>query len=247
MRDYIIGDKYLVLQNNGSSNGVQEKYCRNEYWYKVDNSGKEGFTEHLISVLLRCSTLPTNCYVYYEMCKVNGKNGCRSRSFLNEYESFISLSHLYRYIYGGSLEDYLMCIREPKERLNLLLSLGYNINVDLMPYLKVSMYLDMLILNRDRHTKNLGVIYNSKLNSYRRSPIFDNGLSLNTGLPMSEICHSRTISGSFEEQVVTFGYPLESPFKIDYKRVLRELKSYNYKEGIVLLKQLEKYSTIFKK
>ena len=45
--------------------------------------------------------------------------------------------------------------------------------------------LDYLILNRDRHGANIEVLYNKKTDSYRLSPIFDNGLSLMFSVPLN--------------------------------------------------------------
>lgn len=45
--------------------------------------------------------------------------------------------------------------------------------------------LDYLILNRDRHGANIEVLYNRQSDSYRLSPIFDNGLSLMFSLPLN--------------------------------------------------------------
>lgn len=108
-----------------------------------------------------------------------------------------------------------------------------------------AIYLDMLILNTDRHTRNYGVLLSS--GRYSFAPIFDNGLSLSTVL--ERVC-SATISGSFEEQVVATGYPLNSPFGINYKTLSTELsmlspsikQSYEYK---VLCNQLNKYRSVF--
>ena len=115
-------------------------------------------------------------------------------------------------------------------------------------YLKVLMQLDMLILNTDRHTHNYGLIYNKVINRFRVPPIFDNGLSLNTNRINSAI--SCTLSGSFEEQVIAFGYPIEVCFKIDYKTLFRDLSRIeryygNHYEIDILRNNLNKYKSLF--
>ena len=39
--NYIIDNKFKVKTNHGSK-GCQIKYCRNNYWYKLDNGCSEG-------------------------------------------------------------------------------------------------------------------------------------------------------------------------------------------------------------
>lgn len=249
MRRYSLSKSHLILNNTGST-GVQEKYYRNGYWYKIDKVNGEGLTEHLVSLLLKRSSLPTDTYTYYEWCRVNGRFGCRSKSFTSDFEEFISFDSMYKYLYGGSLENYLYSLRSTSERYSYLLGLARRYSgLDMRVYFMVSFCLDLLIENSDRHLKNIGVIYNSKTNSYRIPPIFDNGLSLGTGILGGGSASARTISGSFADQVVvSCGYPIRSPFTIDYKSLERDLVKYSkYSQVRVLQRNLEKYRPIFMK
>ena len=83
------------------------------------------------------------------------------------------------------------------------------------------------------------MVYNTVLNIFRFAPIFDNGLSLGVGSGNS----ARTISGSFEQQVVACGYPIVSTFKIDYDAVYKNAELCS---SLVLCENLEKYKSIFK-
>lgn len=246
MKEYCLSDTYLIGKSGGSS-GVQEKYYREGYWYKVDAAGREGLTEHLVSLLLRRSSLDKNSYVYYEWCKINGRFGCRSQSFLGDNESFISMSSLCSIVYKKDLDRLLYECGTAEKRLGVLLEIGEDIGLDLSGYLKRLFFLDMLICNRDRHVRNFGVIFNSQSKSYRAAPIFDNGQSLNTGMTVSSKTHSCTISGSYESQVTAFGYPVQSAFYVNYLELRKELKDYRGIEVEFLKKQLEKYERIFRK
>lgn len=245
MKEYWLSDDYLIGKSGGSS-GVQEKYYREGYWYKVDAVGREGLTEHLVSLLLRKSSLPKSRYAYYEWCKINGRFGCRSKSFLGAHESFISMGSLCSVVYKKDLDRLLYECDTVEQKLSVLLNLGKDIGMDLSEYLKTLLLLDMLICNRDRHIKNFGVIFNNQSKVYRIAPVFDNGQSLNTGLTVSSKTHSCTISGSYESQVTAFGYPVQSAFYINYPELLKELKNYKGVEVKFLENQLEKYEGIFK-
>ena len=83
MKDYKLSAEALVMIQ-GSSAGTQPKYYDNGYWYKTNNAGYEGLSEYLVSLLLSCSSIKE--YVVYEECLVNGRKGCRSKSFLGKDE-----------------------------------------------------------------------------------------------------------------------------------------------------------------
>lgn len=244
MRNYILDRKYLVTGSEGSV-GYQEKYLRGDYWYKVDKYSGEGEMEHLVAKILRCSTVPESCYVYYERCLINNKLGCKSKTFLRQDEMFLSFNKLYTYMDSGKLSDKIWSLRDNRERLNYLLYFVKSITgLDIFVYLKTIILLDMLTCNRDRHFNNLGVVYNYRTKTFRLSPIFDNGLSGGVGLGYGEVSSSCTISGFFEEQVVAFGYPVNSTFIIDYNRLYREVDIRRYS---IIFNNLEKYKSIFRR
>ena len=81
------------------------------------------------------------------------------------------------------------------------------------------------------------------------APIFDNGRALCTD--NSNIFSACTLSGSFEEQVTAFGYPVKACFTIDYPGFYDELTRIEQIYGkcveITTLKnRLEEYKYIFK-
>ena len=94
-----IGNEYMVFQN-GSSEGTQVKFRKDNFWYKKDSQGNEGLAEYLASGVLRYSNLKKNEFVEYEMGMINGKSGCRSRNFLPNGWSVITFYRLYYNEFG---------------------------------------------------------------------------------------------------------------------------------------------------
>ncbi len=221
MRDYKL-DKRNIFISKSDSGGNQRKYSRGSYYYKVNKSGNEGLVEYLVYRLLCNSTLPSNCYASYEYCKINGRLGCRSKSFLSDGEALVSIGTLYKRLGGGEYSDYLAYLGSAGERINSLVNTVRIVGVSrdaFLQYLSVLFQLDMLISNNDRHVYNMSLILSDK--GVRLAPIFDNGSSLCTDGNMHPC--SCTVSGSFIEQVTCLSYPVKPAFKIDYNGYLKEL------------------------
>lgn len=249
--DYLIDDKY-IYNSASTTKGTQIKYKKDDYFYKIDKMGREGFVEYLVSVMLSYSTLDPKEYVSYECCKINGLSGCRSRNFLNDEEEFVTVHSLYQKYTGNSdFANYLMTKRSAEERLEEILELvdGFGISwEDFRHYMNVLVQLDLLIENTDRHVHNYGVIMSNN-NGFSMAPIFDNGRALRTD--NSNIFSACTLSGSFEEQVTAFGYPVKACFTIDYPGFYDELSRIkqiygNCVEITTLEKRLKEYEYIFK-
>lgn len=242
MRNYKIENKYKISLAS-SSVGMQVKYKRNGYYYKLNTAGNESLVEYLVTLVLNHSNVRS--YVKYEYCTVNGKIACRSKDFTNG-GMFITTENLYEAVTGClNLMDKLSSLMDATSRYNYLLWLYGCIGLDARHYLKTILYLDMLIENTDRHAKNYGVLMNNGV--YTFAPIFDNGLSLRT---VTDRNCSSTICGNFEAQVVATGYPLNSPFRINYKTLYKELESLNSTvrsttEYNTLIIQLNRYKSVF--
>lgn len=248
MRQYTLERNYRLLSKI-TPKGTQQKYYRNGYFYKT---GNEGLAEHLCSKVLSFSSLPESAYVKYEYCGINGKLGCRSKTFLKPSEEFITINTLFIAATGyTNIADYLFSLSSASVRLNYVLDLVASFGVDreiYRRYLNTILQFDMLVANTDRHPHNYGIVRNNKTNSYRVPPLFDNGCSLNTNrLGDYTSC---TISGSFEEQVKAFGYPVKPCFTINYKRLFADLNTFEKTYGkSIELKTLKyrlwKYEDIF--
>lgn len=251
--NYKLAKEHLARSNGGIS-GLQDKYCAGRYWYKIDTSAREGLTEALVTKLLENSTLPTDRYVHYRLCKINGADGCRSMSFIRKYNSsFIPLGTLYLLAYGYPLS---MSGFDVHEKVAKLMGIGYSIDVDMYEYLLTTFLLDLIILNRDRHLDNMGFIFDYDTRSFTTAPIFDNGLSLNTGLYSGACVHGvlgsleSLVSSMLSEGIKSLRYRLfgietpESylPFSVNVENVKECLKEYKSNEALVLGRQLDRYS-----
>ena len=234
--NYTIENKYKVISEHGSK-GQQEKYYRNGYWYKLDSRYNEGKIEHIVSVILKHSNITD--FVFYNTCTVNNKNACRSKTFLSKNEIFLTLETILCDVYGlSSADNYLYAITNVKDRFDCLVDAVKkytNNQLNITNMLQTILYLDLLILNRDRHLNNIGIIVDVSNGRYRTAPIFDNGLSLlgglygevyNYGLPaIIQKQSARAISGSFVNQVLAAtNNVLKSPLKINFNAVFNELK-----------------------
>lgn len=187
LENFSIEDEYLV-RTSGTSDGTQDKYFKDDLWFKLDRYGGEGLAETTASLILKESGLPANQFVEYKPCLINGKNGCYSKNFLGQDESFITLYRLYKNVTGRDLAT--VCSKmDYDDAIEYVLNfVKEQTRLDLHEYLANTFCLDMLILNEDRHFNNLGIIYNEK--NFRPAPIFDNGKSFFIGNPRAKNCRT---------------------------------------------------------
>ena len=245
MNEYLLSPQAIVMVQ-GSSKGAQRKYYEDGYWYKVNNAGYEGLAEYLVSRVLECSNIKD--FVRYEQCKVNGRAGCRSESFLGTSEAFLSFQRLYELYTGENLQERIRLISDVSGRIRFVVDFVIDhTGLDCTEYLSQILTLDMLVLNTDRHFHNLGIVVNSITGEYKAAPVFDNGNSLLSDWEMFseetieeniEHVYGQPFSASLENQAYEAGIGL----KLDYNR-LDELLSYEPESrGMAVLRyQLERY------
>lgn len=178
LENFLISDSYLV-RTSGTSDGTQDKFFKDNKWFKLDRYGGEGLAEYTASQILKLNGMNSAQYVDYTPCFINGKLGCYSTNFLSENESFITLYRLYKNVTGRDLAT--VCSKMDYDD-----AIEYVINfvntqtkVDIHEYLANTFILDEVILNEDRHFNNLGILYNET--DFRTAPIFDNGKSFLIG------------------------------------------------------------------
>lgn len=161
--------------HSSTSKGNQQKWFKNNIFYKADSMGYEGLAELFSSKI--CENIDDFNYVPYFLCEITEGaktyNGCHCTSFLNEAESVISFAHILekkytsfsKYLKNGCKESVRFVTEEIFEATGL----------DVFKYIADNLLLDAITLNEDRHLNNLAVI---KGNSYYRiAPVFDNGLA----------------------------------------------------------------------
>lgn len=195
IEEFSISDEYLV-RTSGTSDGTQDKYFKDDYWFKLDRYGGEGIAETVASSILRESGLAPKLFVEYKPCLINGKSGCYSKNFLSEEESFITLYRLYKNVTGRDLAT--VCSKmDYDDAIEYVISfIKEQTNLDIHEYLANTFCLDMLILNEDRHFNNLGIIYDET--NFKIAPIFDNGKSLLIGNQHSGKAYAKVFSPSFK-------------------------------------------------
>lgn len=223
-----IEGKYFI---DGLS-GVQPKFLYNNYYYKVDDFGKESITEELVTKVLLFSNLNIEDFVQYEQGIINGKTGCRSLNFLQSNEDFVSFNEMHTRITNERLDWHLRRsnMQEKIEYTTEFIKKHTGVNIE--DYLRKNITLDYIVRNVDRHFSNFGLIFNDD-GTIKTAPIFDNGASL-----MSEmsIMYDRSLEDNItelkakpfcdniEEMYKYFG----CGFKVDFKSLLVFLEN-NYK------------------
>ena len=150
-----------------SSKGNQEKWLDNGRWYKLDQFGYEGLAETTISALLERSNIEHDTpftFTRYRMERMNvhgrDRNGCSSKSFLDEGESIITLAHLYTRFESKALKETLTGLSSDKKRIAYLgdVTAEYTGLKEFPQYLALLFEVDALFLNDDRHLNNIAVI-----------------------------------------------------------------------------------------
>lgn len=247
MFDVSIDEKYIINQE-GTSEGTQVKYKKDDYWYKLDSHGNEGLCEYLISKLLTFTNLTEDEYVIYEQGLINGRNGCRSRNFLkNEDEELITLYRLYYNEFGRNLAEVLAKFDSMEERIEYTVDfIKKSTGFDITDYLRKTFTLDRITLNEDRHVNNLALIATD--NGFKSAPIFDNGnslltanLSYNKNFSLAENVRkvtARPFSGAHQYMYEYFG----EGFSLDWENALKWLETEQAcVERNVLMFQIKRY------
>ncbi len=195
VKEFTLDDSFLV-RTSGTSDGTQDKFFKDDFWFKVDRYGGEGLAETAASILLKESGLSSSDFVEYEPCLINGKEGCFCKDFLNHDEDFITIYRLFKNINGRDLAA--VCSKmDYDDAIEYVLSfMKQQTRLDLHEYLANTFELDRLILNEDRHFNNLGVIYNGT--TFRPAPIFDNGKSFFIGNKNKKEAYAKAFSPSLE-------------------------------------------------
>ena len=193
---------------NNLSKGNQTKYWENDYLIKLDSPGwYESISEVLVSELQSCIVNPLP-YVDYEYLVYRGVSACKSKNFLNDGESVISLKSA---LDASELNiDYSMSSQWLKDSIVGVINMEYGLYIE--EYLAYMMYLDAIVLNEDRHLRNISFIKTAD-DKLKLSPLYDFGLSLLSDRDSYlsensiEFVKSQPFSHSFTEQVGLFDNP----------------------------------------
>ena len=207
----------MRAENRRSSKGNQLKWENDGIWYKADYTGYEGLAEYVISRLLGFTQLEPEDYVSYDTEEIRYKRriyrGCKSRNFLPEGWSLITLERLFENCCGMGLNKCIYRIEDHRERLRFLVEQTerYTGLSDFGGYMSKLLTVDTLFLNEDRHTHNIAVLRDGQ-GAYQYCPIFDNGAGLLADITMdyplgeapeelAEEAEPKTFCQSFDEQL----------------------------------------------
>ncbi|KAF0224259.1 MAG: hypothetical protein FD179_1536 [Erysipelotrichaceae bacterium] len=166
-----------------SSKGNQMKWFLNNVWYKADYVGYEGFSEYLVSKLVKFSNLKETEFTDYECEEIEYQDnkfaGCKSKNFMPVGWQLITLERLFMNYYGHSLNSGIYSIESYENRAKFIVDQTIRMTnlKDFGIYFSVLMTIDAFFLNEDRHTHNIAVLLDEK-GVYHYCPIFDNGASL---------------------------------------------------------------------
>ena len=201
----------IPLQGASASTGNQRKWFDGDYVYKEDLLGYEGLVETLASRLAAQTNLTRFGVTMYEPAFYKGKQCCKSRNFNPDKAEEISLHKLLISYYGTDLNgvyaiylntcDTLVETMFDFVRETVFTAYGY----DIKEWLALTLKFDWLILNEDRHFRNL--VFLKTPNGYRPSPLFDNGAGLLSDMASYprgdefDLIQAKPFSSSFETQV----------------------------------------------
>ena len=149
------------------SSGKKKKYYKLSDWDAVNGiTGHECINEVVVQRLLDHFGIGHLEYtLMHALVTIDGK----------DYETYLCESEDYKRAGEGkiSLEDYYAMNRREGE-----LPFDFCKRVGWEQYVYEMLFIDHLVLNRDRHGANIEVLRDSKAKSFRLAPLFDHGLSL---------------------------------------------------------------------
>jgi len=252
---------------DSSSKGNQPKWFVDGIWYKLDDMGREGLAEVLISRLLHKSNIKYP-FVDYSPVQIEYKNrscnGCESKHFLENDWILVPLEYLFKQNTGTGLSRHFRDISTVEERIKYTVDkvIEFTKLKDFGKYLTTVLEIDAFFLNEDRHTKNIVVLYNPQIRNYSYCPIFDQGSSLlldcswdfSMSLSIDECierANAKPFSTNFNEQLKAaenlYGIQLQFSFESNdiFDAIEDMMEMYGdgvcVKAGLIIMKQMERY------
>jgi len=265
-------DAYIKDNLVQSSKGNQMKWYFDDYWYKADYTGYEGFVEYVISNLIKLSDIDDNKIVIYDTEEIdyneNIFKGCKSKNFLPNGWQLITLERLFSNFHGESLHKNIYSIKSYENRAKFIVEQTIRITNlrDSGVYLSILLTVDAFFLNEDRNTHNIAVIFDEK-GMYHYCPIFDNGAGLlsdtTMDYPLSKDIYtlikrvkSKTFIDNFDEQLdvieKVYGRHIRFNFtKTDVDNIIDRNTQYSseVKNRVkeIIYYQMHKYQYLFSK
>jgi hypothetical protein len=202
-----------------SSKGDQSKWLVGNKWIKENTLGYENMAEYVASLVLGSSNLPKNSFIPYVPClieKPDGtvKEGCYSVDFRGHLQE-VTLERLFEANFETT-DDILNNTRySVEDRFHLIMDKVYQFTgLDVSLQVAQMLAFDAFILNEDRHTNNILLLFDPKTEAWQLAPIFDHGLSLlsdvkdyPSGIPINILkrkVKAKPFSSSFAKQLTLY-------------------------------------------
>ena len=223
------------------SAGNQPKALIGDYWVKYDYQSKQGLAESLVSIVLKHCREFQDRFVKYNECIIvdfargvesNTFRGCYSNNFLQEGQEWVPFCAILERAFQGNKNQMSMLQTCPPVHAlqTVLTTIQKSIGMDIFWYLSRVFMLDAIIVNKDRHFRNLGVIREGEI--YKESPLFDNGRSL--------LCENTDMYKKYDSMDLPVGEPFGTytsrviacrqlgalPLHLDMESMLKELGDY---------------------
>lgn len=222
---YYVTEQESVRSNGSKGNAIKwyKASVNNGLWLKADNLGYEGLSEVITSrVVLQTNILNYFKAVVYNPCRLytdSGRQyvGCCSENYLPLNYEEVSLSKLVLRIFGMSFDEIKTRYKQDfygvlLENISNFTRITYDI---LASYFSYMLQFDALVLNEDRHCKNIVFLRDTVSGCWYSGPIFDNGAALLSDLKLDypynkplEVC-MRTVSNKAKPFSRSFSKQLE--------------------------------------
>lgn len=206
----------------GSSQGNQKKFIQDNKFYKLDQFGYEGLSEVIASRLAKQTSLSAFGVVEYEPYSNGKKHGCFSKIFTNEDVSEITLYRLLLNRYNTDLRGVYQIYEETYDTLifsffdfirDTILDVY---DFDVLSFFTQLLEFDWLIVNGDRHFRNISLLVSS--DKLIAMPVFDNGAGFLSNL------EDNPMNVSIEQCITNIE---AKPFNTSFEAQVRQLKKYH--------------------
>lgn len=257
------GEKFTILKKSRLKEkmkleGMQKKFYQDGYFYKLDTSyemreERNALSEDLCSLILKHMDID---HAEYEMVKLFDEDNnlysspcIRSKNFLKKDEELISLSD----VISKKLANEIIT-NDSGDFSDIVDKIDFEIEnktgiKNYKEHLAKILSFDILTMNSDRHLNNIGLIYNSKDDRWKISPIYDNGAAL---LANKDCDNLNEYNYYYEENTTmydlsTFGLsPLDSYIDIVVREFKKDkTKRIHIKDYNLLIEEIENYENGF--
>ena len=163
-----------------SSEGDQFKWTLDNKWYKLDCKGYESLAEFICSEILSASNMTEFCNIAKYWIEWSVRDDLKqpvsvSNNFLENTEKLVTVNDIVMstgYTFSRDLE------KAVEELISLISEFTGLTEESVGKILTAIFEFDAFVLNEDRHTRNIGIVFDFSAKQYKIGPVFDNGSAL---------------------------------------------------------------------